>query len=78
MAKRKESPEDEFRSLVDRMHNCGDLKVLNDFITELRDDCKYRRYDPETIASPQALTSVSGEELAYDNILTVIANSLEN
>ena len=77
MAKKKDEFE-EFDALVNRMHNCGDLKVFKDFIEALRNECKYRRYGDDTIMNPQLLTSVSGEEKSYDNILEFCKNALED
>jgi len=77
MAKKADEFE-EFDNLVNRMHNCGDLKVFKDFMEALRDECKYRRYSDDTILSTQLLTSVSGEEKAYDNILEFCKNALED
>ena len=56
----------------------GDLKVFKDFIEALRNECKYRRYGDDTIMNPQLLTSVSGEEKSYDNILEFCKNALED
>lgn len=77
MAK-KTSTEEEFQLLVRRMHNSADLRILGDYITLLRDECKVIRYDLRTLEHPQALATVSGQEWSLDRLLDDMKNALES
>jgi hypothetical protein len=74
----KNAQYDDFESLINRMHNCGDLEVLKKYITLLRNECKIRRYDPNVIIVPQALAMVNGEESSYDYMLDQIEAIVES
>jgi hypothetical protein len=74
--KDEDAKEYDFRMLIDRLQNSGDLELLLEYFEGERELCKYARYDEEVYKDPYKLAFQNGCESAHDRFLTLVKNAL--
>ena len=72
------TPEEEFDELITRMENCGDLRILREYVERKIEGCTSKRHDPLIIENSLLLTSVNGEDYAWTDFKLDIKIALKN
>lgn len=72
----EETKEQDFRMMIDRLKNSGDLDMLLEYFEGEKKMCQYARYDEEVYKDPYKLAFHNGCESAHDRFLTLVENAL--